>query len=65
MSVEQIKKEITVLTESELNEVTAFLFQLRHRHDEGYQGTVNRRFEDSEKSHWLTPDEFERQLQPL
>ncbi len=63
MSVEQIKKEITVLTEPELNEVTAFVSQLRHRRDEGYLQDLQRRASDTDKGSWLTPDEFERQLQ--
>ncbi|MBK8094291.1 MAG: hypothetical protein IPK32_20605 [Verrucomicrobiaceae bacterium] len=45
--------------------MSAYLFQLRHRLDEDYQRALNRRAEDREQSHWLTPDEFERQLQLL
>ncbi|MBK8039690.1 MAG: hypothetical protein IPK22_21545 [Verrucomicrobiaceae bacterium] len=63
MSVEQIKKEITVLTEPELNEVTAFLFHLRHRHDEEYQRLVASRLGDKNRSNWLTVEEFERELE--
>jgi len=63
MSVEQIKREITVLTDSELNEVTAFLFHLRHRNDPDFQQTVETRSNDHDKSNWLTPEEFERKLE--
>lgn len=62
MSVEQIKKEITVLTGPELDEVTAFLFHLRHRHDTDYQSQVESRLNDPNRSNWLTIEEFERQL---
>jgi hypothetical protein len=62
-SVEQIKNEITVLTEPELNEVTAFLFELRHRRDEGYLQDLQRCATHTDKANWLTPEEFERQLQ--
>lgn len=57
-----IKREISTLTDSELNEVTAFVFHLRHRHDPEYQRTVDARVNDPDKSQWLTPDEFERRL---
>lgn len=62
MSVEQIKKEITVLTAPEQDEVTAFLFHIRHRADPDYQDAVAARLADKDKSSWLTPEEFERQL---
>lgn len=63
MSVEQIKREITVLTDSELNEVTAFLFHLRHRNDPEFQQNVEARSNDHDKANWLTPEEFERELE--
>ena len=62
MSVEQIKRELSVLKDSELGEVTAFLFHLRHRSDPDYQQAVEARSNDRDKTHWLTPDEFEREL---
>ncbi len=62
MSVEQIKREITVLTDSELNEVTAFLFHLRHRNDPDYQQTVEARLNEQDKANWLTPEKFESKL---
>ena len=63
MSIEEIKREITVLTDSELNEVTAFLFHLRHRNDPDFQQTVEARSNDPNKANWLTPEEFERELE--
>ena len=62
MSVQQIKQEITILTSKEKDEVTAFLFHLRHREDPEYLTAVDARMADQDRSHWLTPDEFERQL---
>jgi hypothetical protein len=62
MSVEQIKREMTVLSQAELNEVSAFLFHLRHRHDPDYTEKVEARLSDSDKSKWLTPEEFELAL---
>ncbi|MEQ1749786.1 MAG: hypothetical protein ABL974_10215 [Prosthecobacter sp.] len=62
MSVEQIKREITILTDTEQNEVTAFLFHLRHRNDAAYRDAVDARMNDQDKSHWLPLDAFEREL---
>ncbi len=62
MSVEQIKREITVLSSEEQDEVTAFLFHLRHRHDLDYQLTLEARAKDQNRANWLTPEEFERRL---
>jgi hypothetical protein len=62
MSVEQIKKEITVLSAPEQDEVTAFLFHIRHRADPDYQDSVTAKLADKDMSNWLTPEEFERQM---
>ena len=62
MSVEQIKRELTGLKDSELGEVNAFLFHLRHRNDPDYQQAVEARSNDQDKAHWLKPDEFESEL---
>ena len=62
MSVEEIKKGLVSLSETEQTEVTAFLFHLRHAHDSDYQSAVSDRLSDRDSSHWLTPSEFEKQL---
>ena len=62
MSVDQIKREITILTPSEQNEVTAFLFHLRHREDLSYRDVIDQRINDSNAGNWLSPEEFEIQL---
>ena len=46
----------------EQDEVIAFLFYLRHADDVDYQSTISRRLQDKDRSHWLSPDEFEREL---
>ena len=61
MSVEEIKKGLIALSEAEQSEVTAFLFHLRHSHDPDYQDVVSTRLSDSNSSHWVTPEEFEKQ----
>ena len=46
----------------EQNELTAFLFHLRHRRNAAYQATLTARMGDKDPSHWLTPEEFEKRL---
>ncbi|MBI3656975.1 MAG: hypothetical protein HY232_11200 [Acidobacteria bacterium] len=62
MSVQEIKDKLAMLPRKEQDEVIAFLFQLRHTDDSDYQSSISRRLQDSERSHWLSPDEFEREL---
>jgi len=62
MNVEEIKRGIASLSPTELGEVTAFLFHLRHTSDPDYQERVAARLSDRDKTHWVTPEEFERQL---
>ncbi|MGI9087535.1 MAG: hypothetical protein ACR2HH_07335 [Chthoniobacterales bacterium] len=62
MSIDEIKKGLASLSEEEQREVTAFLFHLRHARDRDYQNTVAARAADSDKTHWLTPEEFEERL---
>jgi len=62
MSVEDIKESIASLSPIDQVEVSAFLFHLRHASDSDYQDRVNSRLSDRDSAHWLTPEEFERQL---
>ena len=62
MSIEEIKSGIACLTPIQQSEVTSFLFHLRHASDVEYQERVNSRLSDTEREHWLTPEEFERKL---
>ncbi len=62
MSVQEIKKELAALPRTEQDEVIAYLFHLRHAEDKDYETQLNRRLEDKNPSHWLSPDEFEREL---
>ena len=62
MSVEDIKQSLVSLSLAEQGEVSAFLFHLRHASDSSYQDRVNSRLSDRDKAHWLTPEEFEHQL---
>ena len=62
MSVQEIKDTLATLPRKEQDEVIAFLFHLRHAEEAEYTGTVARRTRDTVPSHWLSPDEFEQQL---
>jgi hypothetical protein len=62
VNVEEIKQGIAALPLREQNEVTAFLFHLRHATDAEHQHRVAERLDDRDPTHWLTPEEFERRL---
>ena len=62
MSVKEIKQEIAALPAAEQQEITAFLFHLRHASDPDDQATLQRRMDDKDPSHWLPLDEFEKRL---
>jgi len=62
MSIEQLKREVTALSDREQADLIRFTLQLRHEHDAEYRHEVTDRLNDSDKSRWLTPDEFERRL---
>ena len=62
MSIEQLKREVTALSDREQADLIRFTLQLRHEHDAEYRREVTDRLNDKDKSGWLTPDEFERRL---
>ena len=62
MSFEQIKREVALLDQQQQTELISYTLQLRYAQDEDYRREVNDRLNDTDKSHWLTPDEFERRL---
>lgn len=62
MSFEQLKREVTALSDSEQAELIRYTLQLRQANDVEYRHEVTERLNDKDKSHWLTPDEFERRL---
>ena len=62
MSFEQIKREVALLDQQQQTELISYTLQLRYAQDDDYRREVTDRLNDTEKSHWLTPDEFERRL---
>ena len=62
MSVQEIKEKLAELPRQEQDEVIAYLFHLRQSQEGDYAGSVLRRLQDPDPSHWLSPDEFERRL---
>jgi hypothetical protein len=62
MSFEQIKRAVALLDERQQTELIAYTLQLRYAQDADYHGEVTDRLNDGDKTHWLTPEEFERRL---
>lgn len=62
MSFEQLKREVALLDEQQQAELISYTLQLRYARDVGYHEEVTDRLNDADKSHWLTPDDFERRL---
>jgi asparagine synthetase B (glutamine-hydrolysing) len=62
MSLEQLKSAVASLSSQEQTELIAYALQLRYAGDPDYLHEVTDRLNDSNKSHWLTPEEFERRL---
>jgi len=62
MSVQEIKEKLAELPRQEQDEVIAYLFHLRQSQEGDYAGSVARRLQDADPTHWLSPDEFERRL---
>jgi hypothetical protein len=62
MSFEQLKREVASLDDREQAELISYTLQLRYAHDADHRREVTERLNDSDKSHWLTPEEFARRL---
>lgn len=62
MSLEEIKEQIAALPPTKQDEVMAFLFHLRHGQDSRFQSEVSRRLDDKDPAHWLSPADFEREM---
>lgn len=62
MSFEQLKREVTTLSDREQAELIRYTLQLRYAQNAAYRREVTDRLNDRDKSHWLTPDEFEHRL---
>lgn len=59
MTLEEIKKEAELLTFADQGKLAAFVVSLRNRQDPAYKAEIQRRLNDTNSSHWLTPDQFE------
>jgi hypothetical protein len=53
MSVEEIKKEIAVLSEEERHELSSFLANLEIQGDSDYWTRVRSRLDDQDANHWI------------
>ncbi len=62
MSISELKKQTEALNFNEQGELAAYIIQLRNRQDSEYMSEIQRRIEDKNSEHWLTPAEFETRL---
>ena len=62
MSLDQLKREVASLSSQEQAELISYALELRHAGDPEYRREVTDRLNDSDRSHWLPPEEFERRL---
>ena len=62
MSLDQLKREVASLSSKEQAALIAYALHLRYAGDPDYRREVADRLNDSDKAHWLTPQEFERRL---
>lgn len=62
MSLEQLKREVASLSSREQADLISFALKLRYENDTTYRKEITDRLNDSDKSHWLTPEEYERRL---
>jgi asparagine synthetase B (glutamine-hydrolysing) len=53
---------VALLDDRRHAELISYTLQLRYAHDANYRREVVDRLNDADKSHWLTPDEFEQRL---
>ena len=62
VSLDQLKREVASLSSQEQAELIAYTLHLRYADAPEYRREVTDRLNDSDKSPWLTPEEFERRL---
>ena len=62
MSLDQLKREVASLSSQEQAELISYALHLRCAGDPEYRREVTDRLNDADRSHWLTPEEFERRL---
>ena len=59
-----MKKQLLALSPDERNDVSAFLWHLKHANDPGHRKLITERLDDKDPNHWLPLDEFIRRLGP-
>jgi hypothetical protein len=62
MSLDQLKREVALLSMQEQEELITYALHLRYANDPEYRREVTDRLNDPDRSHWLAPEEFERRL---
>jgi hypothetical protein len=62
MTVEELKKEIKSLSFEDQGHLAAFIVHCRNQQDPDSRKELQAILNDKDRSHWLTPDEFEARL---
>ena len=62
MSIEDLKSAAAKLSAEKQKELIGFLLKLRSDRDPEYRREMRVRLDDSDPTHWLTPDQFDARL---
>ena len=62
MSVQEVKDGLAMLSQPQQDEVIAYVLLQREMEDPSFQADLARRMDDKDPSHWLTLEQFEREL---
>ncbi len=58
----EIMREVAALPPERQNELAAFLLHLRLQHDTAWKAEMARRIDDKDSSHWMTLEDWKREL---
>ena len=62
MSIDAIKQELAGLDDEKRHHIMAFLIAIEDRKNPEYMAAMARKIDDNDPSHWLTLEEFEKEL---
>ncbi len=58
MSIDELKREIKILSGDERHQLSAFLVELDLAEDSGYWDRVRRRLDDQNPNHWVSVEQL-------
>jgi hypothetical protein len=62
MTMAELMREVASLTSAQKDELAAYLLHLRLAQDQTWRTEMARRIDDQDPSHWLTLEEWKREL---